>query len=59
MVSCTYEPWYIIPLENNVEINKSMIHKMKTSIGGKVIIFSSILFLAILAGGSIAFSLSM
>lgn len=36
-----------------------MIHKMRTSIGGKVIVFSSTLFIAILIGGSIAFSLSM
>ncbi|MCL1959833.1 MAG: methyl-accepting chemotaxis protein [Spirochaetes bacterium] len=42
-----------------MEMNKSMIHKMKTSIGGKVIIFSGTLFLVLLIGGSIAFSLSM
>ena len=46
-------------LENIVKIDMSLIHRMKGSIGGKVIIFSSLMFLILLIGGSIAFALSM
>jgi methyl-accepting chemotaxis protein len=42
-----------------MKIKQFMAHKMETSISHKVIIFSSALFLIILTGGSIAFSLSM